>query len=1085
LLNSKMNNYYKHRAILSWLIPAGLCLALYPAVTYADTTARWIVNGDSTATEAVQGDSVILEFQLDEVGEQISFSLWLDFDTSYTITENDICMYNTLVSDDRGTLLFGLPNISPDFDSIIQLQFASFTLPACPILCQYWDSDLLSHTIPLLIEPIPEPIRVINGTVTLEGITPPDDRLKNILVCTPLLQIDFKFYHGAITDEYGNFTLGTFYHDTNFVLVPFTMIDKYIIPEPEYSYLSEDTVTMDFTYSLAQSYIYGDIIDEAGNPLTFPVIISLIDEENLKNRVLFTAEEQYCIGVSPGRYRILAMDFQMQVLGYMSSSHSKFNIFDGDSLRADLTCKRQTENIYCKVTNDGGAPPRSYYISAKSIHKEAAHLFGNIGDIFPIAVAPDSEEYSIKFNTAPVGMELPEGYAISINNERDANIGDTVNFEIVPAAGSVSGSVIIEPGAELNTSWSWFRLSVKDSVWEDVTEEPLDSNGTYRVYLLPGTYRVSLDSKDRHYFSTPDEYQDITVGTDEVEELDFVIHPINYRVQVNLHEADSDSIIEQSVHFKSGEWPDGMQLWLDIGPGDTIFTTGLPTGEWVVYAPNVSGHAAIIDSAVFILGPSDTFENIDFNYHEGVCAWVIGDVHDGDDEFLPDEIWVALTNLSTNETDSIMTESGHYEFAIIPGEYQLQTSYALLDHEPPYLMPPYWITDYFRFGLEYLDTIERPLWVYIADTAAYINVIENDGFPSRYYKFRATSGNMGLMIRHTDAYGDAVMPLSVGDYGEYSLSIALTDTPIPETLFIEGNENWSCLPGDSFFVNITPYEHEIWGNVTMASSFDELLPWKLSVFAQTDTLFISNTRVMKYGSYAKAIPPGVFSLWLEGLDTALIKPVMYDCITMEDADLFGYDFILNTKTCRVEARIENVPMDSIPETSAQNFGDGEYPDCYFVLADISEGDSVYSFLVCDGEWIFSPPVIPGYSANETTLVITEDDTLIHIAFTYEPSDIDNEAIKPTEWSVKAYPNPFNPNVQLEYSIAKDENIRIEIYDILGQKITILQDSFKPAGKYIVHWDGADDNGIILPSGIYFFRLKCKSFEKNIEIIHLQ
>ncbi|MBI9071465.1 MAG: T9SS type A sorting domain-containing protein [Melioribacteraceae bacterium] len=72
-----------------------------------------------------------------------------------------------------------------------------------------------------------------------------------------------------------------------------------------------------------------------------------------------------------------------------------------------------------------------------------------------------------------------------------------------------------------------------------------------------------------------------------------------------------------------------------------------------------------------------------------------------------------------------------------------------------------------------------------------------------------------------------------------------------------------------------------------------------------------------------------------------------------------------------------------------------------------------------------------------------------------------------------YPNPFNPGTVIKYSIPEISNVRIEIFNMLGENIKILVDHEKSAGVYEQNWDAAN-----LPSGIYMIGISADSRESN-------
>ena len=70
-----------------------------------------------------------------------------------------------------------------------------------------------------------------------------------------------------------------------------------------------------------------------------------------------------------------------------------------------------------------------------------------------------------------------------------------------------------------------------------------------------------------------------------------------------------------------------------------------------------------------------------------------------------------------------------------------------------------------------------------------------------------------------------------------------------------------------------------------------------------------------------------------------------------------------------------------------------------------------------------------------------------------------------------YPNPFNPATTIEYQIPKSGNVEVTIFNIKGQLIKKLVDEFQLAGTYKTTWDGKDDKGKEVASGLYFYRVK--------------
>ena len=74
-----------------------------------------------------------------------------------------------------------------------------------------------------------------------------------------------------------------------------------------------------------------------------------------------------------------------------------------------------------------------------------------------------------------------------------------------------------------------------------------------------------------------------------------------------------------------------------------------------------------------------------------------------------------------------------------------------------------------------------------------------------------------------------------------------------------------------------------------------------------------------------------------------------------------------------------------------------------------------------------------------------------------------------------YPNPFNPTTTIKFSLPHASRITLHVYDILGRQVTTLMDGQMPAGRHRLIWDGTNDAGQTVSSGIYFYRLTAGKF----------
>jgi hypothetical protein len=77
----------------------------------------------------------------------------------------------------------------------------------------------------------------------------------------------------------------------------------------------------------------------------------------------------------------------------------------------------------------------------------------------------------------------------------------------------------------------------------------------------------------------------------------------------------------------------------------------------------------------------------------------------------------------------------------------------------------------------------------------------------------------------------------------------------------------------------------------------------------------------------------------------------------------------------------------------------------------------------------------------------------------------------------AYPNPFNPSTTIRYQLPQAADVKLEIFNTLGQTVHTLVNSRVEAGYHEVRWNGRDDSGIQMPSGVYMYRIEAKDFQQ--------
>ena len=102
---------------------------------------------------------------------------------------------------------------------------------------------------------------------------------------------------------------------------------------------------------------------------------------------------------------------------------------------------------------------------------------------------------------------------------------------------------------------------------------------------------------------------------------------------------------------------------------------------------------------------------------------------------------------------------------------------------------------------------------------------------------------------------------------------------------------------------------------------------------------------------------------------------------------------------------------------------------------------------------------------------TTTDEAGHFALSLQAFSTDKGTALPTSFSLgQNYPNPFNPSTIIPYQIPASAHVRLEVFNLLGQRLATLVDEVRPAGAHTAQWDGTDAVGRAVGAGVYIYRL---------------
>jgi hypothetical protein len=121
---------------------------------------------------------------------------------------------------------------------------------------------------------------------------------------------------------------------------------------------------------------------------------------------------------------------------------------------------------------------------------------------------------------------------------------------------------------------------------------------------------------------------------------------------------------------------------------------------------------------------------------------------------------------------------------------------------------------------------------------------------------------------------------------------------------------------------------------------------------------------------------------------------------------------------------------------------------------------------------------PHGTAKKVTCIFTSAASLTDsTVWSFIVTGVNNGTTVPNDFVLgQNYPNPFNPTTLISYSLPKEAPVTFEVYNMLGVKVrTLMSGETRSAGTYTVSWDGKNDGGVSMPSGVYLYRVVAGSY----------
>ena len=271
-----------------------------------------------------------------------------------------------------------------------------------------------------------------------------------------------------------------------------------------------------------------------------------------------------------------------------------------------------------------------------------------------------------------------------------------------------------------------------------------------------------------------------------------------------------------------------------------------------------------------------------------------------------------------------------------------------------------------------------------------------------------------------------------------------------------------------FYLDPISYEGSLSGMVFEQGTTNPIPFAELSVW---DDDFWSDTTADENGFYYFDMPNGTFTLsaWhplfygsqvenIEILSNAVTVDIEMQPINFSGA-LEGYVY-------------ENDTTIPIPFANIEIQGEGLW------FPTMSDDQGFYHVGLPNGFFTLNCWKEGYVNANYDNIEI--NDNIVELIIDLIPDVEVDQILEPDINNLSNYPNPFNPSTTIEFSIQNDSEVELYVFNIKGHKIKQLISEQQSAGKHSVMWNGDDESGKSVSSGVYFYMLKVNGKNRSVK-----
>ena len=253
-----------------------------------------------------------------------------------------------------------------------------------------------------------------------------------------------------------------------------------------------------------------------------------------------------------------------------------------------------------------------------------------------------------------------------------------------------------------------------------------------------------------------------------------------------------------------------------------------------------------------------------------------------------------------------------------------------------------------------------------------------------------------------------------------------------------------------------------------------LCTWYGVTYRDTDGSWHSITSLENAYTYAMTIDPDDH-VWVPDYDTNDLYEIL------PDGSVITHD---STTWPLLQYTIEDIEADMNGNIWCASAGGG--------LFSINKDGTFSQFTVASTSGLIPSDTLTHMEIKDNIIwASTPSDGIVRLANLISPvvvnieDDYKNTIIPTTISLLQNYPNPFNPSTKIQFELPNSAEVQLSIFDVLGNLVKIVASGRYPAGIHTIRWDGKNENGQFVSSGIYIYQLTGKNINISQKMMLLR